>query len=362
MRNFNKFVVNIDNLRCNLILIQRLLGDNVKLCAVVKADAYGVGVETVCKSIKDIVDFFAVSNVFEAKEIRDLGINTKILILGVVGVEDVEYCAKNNISITVGDFDYLKAISNNLNSTIQIHLKVNSGLNRYGYKNKNMFRKSVNLINRSKNMVLEGVYTHFATKKEDVEFINIQKKIFDEYCVYLPKKAIKHCANSFATMLSSVYQYDMVRIGVNMYGDMRGENLPLKDVVSIESEVVATTIVQKFQSVGYDRTYTADKTCKVAVVPLGYADGINRKASNSFFVLINGKCANIVGNVCMDCFMVDITGIDNVYIGTKVTIVGESLDKKITMLDWADNLKTSPYDVLLNFRKKRFEYVRKIKK
>ena len=358
MKNFNRYIIDADNLRCNVTLIKRLLKDGVKLCAVVKADAYGVGVENVCKLIDSLVDFYAVSNVSEAKEIRDLGYSTNILVLGAVPISEVEYCAKNNISISVDDNDYLMSIMSIVqNDVVNVHLKVNTGLNRYGYKNKKQFLKAINLIQKSKVVHLEGCFTHFATKGNDVEFINEQKAIMDEYCKMLPEGVIRHCANSYATLLSSTYQMDMVRVGANLYGDIRNEKLPLKNVVSIKGEVVSISNIKKGESIGYDRSYIASSKMRIAVVPLGYADGITRLTSNKYYCLINGQKARIVGNVCMDCVILDITDIDNVYIGTEVTVVGTDKDKELRLCDWAKAIGTSPYEVLVNFRRKRCKVI-----
>ena len=201
------------------------------------------------------------------------------------------------------------------------------------------------------------MFTHFATKKEDLKFLYTQKSVFDDFCRMLPQGIMKHCSNSFATMFLRDMHCDMVRVGINMYGDLREEKLPLKDVLRIESEIVAINIVKKSQSVGYDRSFVANKTMRVAVVPMGYADGISRYASNNFYVIVNNKKAKIIGNVCMDSFMIDITDIPNSYIGTTVLILGDYSGGKISVGDWARATKTSPYDTLLNIRYRRCDYM-----
>ncbi len=359
MRSFSNYRINSKNLKYNISMFRRLLKDGVKLCAVVKANAYSLGVEEIIKLIDKEVDYYAVSNVIEAKQIRDLGYNTKILVLGAVPLTAIEYCAINNIDIAIFSIDYLRAVICNVPQGYQlhIHLKVNTGLNRYGFKDTKVFDKALKLAQNSDNIILDGVFTHFATKDNDIDYINIQKDIFDRYCQMCPKDIIRHCANSFATTLSSIYQMDMVRIGVNMYGDIREERLLLKDVVSIDSVIVNINDVKATQTVGYDRTYKSTRNSKVAVVPLGYADGISRRASNKMRVLINGQFAKIVGNVCMDCFMVDVTDIPNVYVGTKVTIVGKAGDERGTFGDWGRCAGTSAYDIMVGFRHDRYNYL-----
>lgn len=360
MKSFSDYIVNVSNLRCNISMFKRILKDNVKLCAVVKADAYGVGVKSVCENLVEFVDYFAVSNVIEAKQIRELNIDTKILILGSVPINEIEYCVKNNIEINIYSVDYLKSIIDYItDGELGVHLKINTGLNRYGFKNKKDLCAALKLIDSNKNLKLVGVFTHFATKGNDLEFLKIQKNIFQDYLSFIPKNVIRHCANSFASLYSSTYQQDMIRVGVNMYGDVRGEGLPLKDVVSITSQIVSINKVAKGQSIGYDRTYIVEKNSLIAVVPLGYADGVSRRASNKMYVLINGQKAKIVGNICMDAFMVDVTDIKNVFVGSRVVILGEDGGEKITCVDWAKAVGTSPYEILLNFRYKRMNYVTK---
>ncbi|MBE5735135.1 MAG: alanine racemase [Clostridiales bacterium] len=362
MEYFNKFVIDADNLKCNASVIKRLLKDKVKLCAVVKANAYGLGVKNVIPIIDEYVDYYAVANIDEGLEVRALNNSIPILILAPVSLNDIDICSANNLTITISDNNYLKALIDGLHSTIKIHIKINTGLNRYGYDRISEFNKALKLIKHNNNIILQGVYTHFATKKDDVEYIAIQKDIFNEYVHNLPKYIIRHCANSFATMLSSTYQMGMVRVGANLYGDVRAEGLALKNVLSIKSRVIGINSVAKGQCVGYDRTYKCNKRSKIAIVPMGYADGINRGLSNKFYVLINGEKAPIVGNICMDCFMVDVSNVDNVYVGSEVVILGEQYNNKITLSDMAKVLNRSSYDILVNFKHKRCEVVIKKEK
>ncbi len=334
-------------------MFKRLLKNNVKLCAVVKADAYGLGVANILPIISEYADFYAVANVEEAMIVRGIDGDTPVLVLAPVPIADLETCVKYNISITVDNYAYLQAISNNLHSSIKIHLKVNTGLNRFGFSSTTEFNRTLKLIQKDSKLILQGVYTHFATKGGDIEYINIQKDVFNNYIRNIPKYVIRHCANSFATLLSSTNQMNMVRIGANMYGDIRDEKIFLKDVLTITSEIISIHSVNKGQTIGYDRTYICTRKTKIAVVPFGYADGMDRGLSNRFYVLIDGKRVPIVGRICMDCFMIDVTDIRNVYIGSKVVIIGESVNEKITVMDMAKVLNRSPYEILVNFNRKR---------
>lgn len=354
MRSYTNFIISSNVIRNNVKNIKLKLQSNVKLCAVVKANAYGHGVETVCKAIVDYVDFFAVANVLEAVRIRAFNKKTKILILGQVEECDLEYCAKNNISVSIGSLEQLEKCAKSLKGVL-IHLQVNTGLNRYGFRSMVEFKKAVNFI-KNNGLILEGVYSHFATKENDKIFIKRQNYRFLQF-----KNAVKddnvifHIANSFATTLGSNYQYNMVRTGFLMYGNLAND-YSCKPAVEITSEIVNILCVRKGESVGYDRTCFATKPMKIAVVPVGYADGLNRGLSNNFSVLIGGKFCKIVGLICMDVFMVDVSD-TKVKVGDKVTILGADGVHAITLLDYAETLNTSPYAVLLGFNYKRMNYI-----
>ena len=354
MRSYTNFIVSSDVIRNNAKNIKLKLQPDVKLCAVVKANAYGHGVEAVCKAIEDYADFFAVTNILEAVKIRAFNQKTKILILGQVEECDLEYCAKNAISVSIGSLKKLEKHAKSLTG-VPIHLQVNTGLNRYGFRSMVEFKKALNFI-KNNGLILEGVYSHFATKENDKVFIKRQNYRFLQF-----KNAVKddnvifHIANSFATTLGSGYQYNMVRTGFLMYGNMAND-YSCKPAVEITSEIVNITSVRKGESIGYDRTFFAIKPMKIAVVPVGYADGLSRGLSNNFSMLINGKFCKIVGLICMDVFMVDISNIE-VKVGDKVTLLGSDGDKSITLLDYARALNTSPYAVLLGFNYKRMNYI-----
>ena len=170
------------------------------------------------------------------------------------------------------------------------------------------------------------------------------------------KDLIVHCANSFVATTDKLKLCNMVRIGFSMYSN-HYERLKIENVVSIKARILNINRVKRGESVGYDRTHIAKKDEKIAIVSMGYADGFARNLSNNFKVLINGQFANVVGNVCMDCFMVDVTDIKNVYIGTSVTVLGEDCGNQITLEDYAKVLNFSPYEVLTNFRRRRMNEI-----
>ena len=355
MKSYSDFIVDIGALKNNALNIEKMVGQGVKFCAVVKANAYGVGMETVCRTLYGIADYFACACLKEALSIRVFDKVTKILILGCVDVSNLNIIADNNISISVGSLEQLSRIVERVNKKIYVHLQVNTGMNRFGFRSLNEFKKALKEIAKNDNLVLEGLYTHFSTKQDDVAFMNKQYFRFLQFKKLISDKSvICHIANSYATLHSNKFHFDMVRNGFLLYG--YAEKEINKPVVSIRSSIVSVFKVKRGDSIGYDRTFKANKSMDIAIIPLGYADGYNRRLSNNFHVLIKGEKCPIVGRICMDVFMVDVTGL-NVQIGESVVIVGRQKNEEITIEDMANRVGTSPYEILCDFNYKRMNYI-----
>lgn len=357
MCNLNEYIINKNNLKTNVQKVRRRVGNNVKICAVVKADAYGLGVENVIPIIDDEVDFYAVVSVMEALELRKISLEKPILILGAANLKYANECAKSNIRLSISTVQEVEYLNKNLTEKIKVHLKINTGMNRYGITTLKELKAVEREINKSDKIVVEGVYTHFATKSSDLAFIEKQYEKFQKMLKnILYKDIIVHCASSFVILNDKKKLCNMCRLGFSLYGDLY-DRLNIKNVVEVRAKVMFIHTISNGETVGYDRTYTANKKTKIAVCSMGYADGFARNLSNKFKVLINGQWASVVGRVCMDCFMVDVTKIKNVYVGSTVTILGEDGKNKITLSDIADVINFSPYEVLLNFRKRRMNIV-----
>lgn len=355
MKSFSDYIVNVRQLRINVDNIKSTIGKCVKFCAVVKANAYGVGLETICKSISNKIDFFAVACIKEALQIREFDKQTKILILGFVDKESLKLCSENNISISVSNLNQLKECSE-LQEKIAIHLQINTGLNRFGYRSVAEFKKTLQFINKNTNIVLEGVYSHLATKSNDIFFMRKQLFRFIQFKSLIKTRGvIFHIANSYATICDEVFRFNMVRNGFLLYGGMENDigNLP---VLTIKSKIINIFTAKKGDTVGYDRTFKVTKNITIGIVPIGYADGFDRRLSNNFYVLINGKRCKVVGLVCMDVFMVDLTNIKS-KLYDEVVILGKQKDLQITLQDYANVLNTSPYEILLKFNYKRMNYI-----
>ena len=358
MKSYTDFIVNISQIRNNILNIKKHIGNDVKFCAVVKANAYSHGLISIARNISDIVDYFAVACLKEAETIRLVDKKTNILILSRVEKDDLAWCRENNVCISIGSYLQLIHYGEELQG-VKIHLQVNTGLNRFGFRSIVEFKKSINYID-THSFVLEGVYSHFATKSEDKSFIKRQNYKFMQFKNILKDRdIIFHIANSYVTIFSKDYHYNMVRNGFLMYG-CTGEDIGNKSAIEIKSQVIHIGKVRKGDTIGYDRTYRAKSSMTIAVVPVGYADGFDRNLSNNFSVLINGKWCKVVGLVCMDVFMVDITDMD-ISVGDKVTLLGKDGDNMVTLNHYAQALHTSPYAVLLGFNYKRMNYILKNK-
>lgn len=358
MENYCNYIVNNKNLIYNVENYIKKLNEGSKFCAVVKADSYGVGYRNVCKTLYNIVDFFAVALVSEARKLREFDKHSKILILGMVSPEDFQWCAENNVSIVLASHFQFKALLNShLKKTINVHLKINTGMNRLGFNTISQVKNIIEKINNNSNINIEGMLTHFATKASDIEYIKYQKSIFDKFIKILDKPVIFHCSNSYASINFKEFNMSMVRVGFGLYGMVENSKVKTKPVIKITSQIVFIRNIKKGETVGYDRTFIAKRPTKVAVVSIGYADGLDRKLSNKFSLLVNGKFCKIIGNICMDVCMIDITDVPDVYVGSEVIILGGSGVNSLTLTDYAKALDTSVYDVLLKFDYKRMNTI-----
>jgi len=357
---FNNFILDTTILQNNAVNIKNSLQEGTRLCAVVKANAYGLGVKAVCKALKGYVDYFACACLKEALYIRSFDIETKIIILGLIDIEDIKIASENNIAISLGDLEKLKEVSENIKFPLSIHIQINTGLNRFGFKCISEFKQAIKIIRSNPNLILDGVYSHFATKSNDKKFINKQYLNFMKYKNYInDSRIIYHISNSYAITYNQRFNLNMVRTGFLLYG-YTDNNINNNPVLSISSQIIRVLIVKKGETIGYDKSFKANKKMRVGVVPVGYADGFSRNLSNNFYVLVRGKKCLIIGKICMDVFMVDITDC-NAECGDEVVLLGKQKGQEITLKDYAIALNTSPYEVMCGFDYRRMNYIVKNK-
>ena len=356
MKSFSDYIVDRNAIRKNLLEYKK--HDNKSLiCSVVKADGYGVGVENIVCSIDDKTDFYAVACFEEAVKLRKLT-QKPILILNFVDKTNFEYCSQNNISISVGNLQQL-SILKKISSKIKIHFAINTGMNRIGFKSKNEFFKAVEFVYKYKNkIIIEGIFTHFFDSKD----INKTKKQFSIFMQYIDilklkfdtNKIIKHSCASISAIKYPKFRLDMVRLGIILYGSCDGiKNFNSKRVLTIRSKIINICSVKNGEYVGYSSAFVAKKDMIVATVPLGYADGILRSYAKRGYVLCNKNKCKILGNVCMDMCMIDVTGL-NVKLFDNVIIIGSEKKYKIDVDDIAKNCNTISYEILTGIKRNRF--------
>ncbi len=363
--------VSLDNARENYKLIKNRIGDT-KLCCVVKADGYGHGAVALATLYQSLgADYFAVSNIDEAKELRDNGITLPILILGYTPVENARELFELNITQSVYSLEYARALSAKCekhNLTIKIHIKLDTGMSRIGFMCQEFPRdnNSIKEIKEAcslKGLNPEGIFTHFCVSDSADEGKAFTEKQFENftYTVNSLKEnniefEIVHCSNSGATLDYPQTYCNMVRAGIILYGlqpsPVCGNNAGLKPVMAMKTVIAHIKTIEKGASVSYGRTFISDKELKIATVPVGYADGFIRAYAKDGYMLVGGKKAPIIGRICMDQTMIDISDIDDVKIGDEVLVFGTGESGERTADDLAICADTINYEVVCTISKR----------
>lgn len=340
----------------NVCQIRKKIEDK-KLIAVIKADGYGHGSIETAKAIADKVDAFAVATKEEALEIKEAGIDKPILILAPIPKEDIKECLLKGVSLTVGDMNKAKEISEVSNAekiTAKLHLAVDTGMTRIGFMPTDESLNEIKEIANLPFVEIEGIFSHYATADEkDKEYSLIQTKRFMDFVKKVEELGIKpmrHIANSAGLIEFEIFG-DAVRAGIVMYGlypssDVK-KDLDLRPAIEWKSRVSAVRKVEKGIPVSYGRTFVTDKEMTIATVSAGYGDGYPRMLSNIGRVLIKGKSYPIIGRVCMDQFMIDVTGGD-VECEDEVILIGKSGDEYISAEEIASLTGTINYEIICN--------------
>lgn len=348
--------VDLGAIRYNFNKVKRLTSPEVKTMVVVKANAYGHGIIEVSRVLSaEGVDYLGVATVDEAMALRRNGIKKPVLVLGSVLQDEVEVAIKNNITLTVCDSDLLVGRLKKLarKNKIKVHVKVDTGMGRIGVWHDQAF-SFIKSLSATKNIILEGIYTHFSSAGRDEFFTNYQIEAFEELLAELDKSDIKiplrHSANSIATVDFKRSHLNMVRPGIIIYGmypkrDFSGF-LKLKPALSLKTKIVYLKEVPAGRSVSYGRTYITERDTNIATLPIGYADGYERILSNKAFVLVRGKRARVVGKVTMDQVMIDVGHIKGVSLGDEVILIGRQGSDRITAEELARLCGTIPYEIV----------------
>lgn len=354
------FIIDLSAIKQNVIEIRKKVKDDVKICAVVKADAYGHGSVMVSKMLENqsLADYLAVATIDEGIELRDSGIMLPILILGLVMSDEAIKAIKKDLTLTAcykTQIDSINESAKSLNKIIKVHLKIDTGMGRIGCNPEEALELAKYLRNK-KNINFEGIFSHFSVSEmKDKSFSIHQLNLFNDVIKDLEKNnikiPIKHIANSGATLDLPESYLDMVRTGTIIYGyypsDETSESIKLIPAMKLRSEIIFIKKVKRETSLSYGRTYFTKNDRYIATVPAGYADGISRLLSNNHQVKINKKFYPIAGLICMDSFLVDL-GNDFYPIGTEVEIFGKNSTK---IPDIARKLNTIPHEIICSIKR-----------
>lgn len=357
--------INLDAINNNILQIKSLLKPGTMLCATVKADCYGHGYAfTAAAMCSAGADWFSVSNLAEALQLRRIGISNPILILGYTPPDKARELVYNDISQAVYSEEYAVSLSKEAvraGVKVNAHIKIDTGMSRIGF----LYHDSVedaDIIDEIAEICSldginpEGVFTHFANadSQSGELFTRLQYELF---CTAVDSLAqlgvsfeIRHCSNSAAILNFPEMNFDMVRAGLILYGHYPSENVrrPIKLVPVMELKTVVSMVkkIPPGTPVSYGGSFSADKELTVATVPIGYADGYPRRVSNKMYMLVNGKKAPILGNVCMDQTVLDVTGIEGVREGKQITVFGVDNGVYLGIEEIAEKAGLINYEIL----------------
>lgn len=350
--------IDLGAIKHNVRELGRFSGSSMRM-AIVKADAYGHGaVETSKAAIEAGADWLGVATPEEAEELAFLG--KPILILSPVFEEATLDSIKFGISLCVFTKEHMLMASKKAaecGKKAKLHIACDTGMGRIGIRSEAELEEV--LLAADENIEIEGIFTHFSTADEaDRSYTEQQIRRFRAFCdraKALGFNPIVHAANSAAIMAFPEAHFDMVRMGVAMYGyfpasDFKAEGIELKTAMSVKSAISHIKEIEAGEAVSYGRHFVAGRKSIIATVPIGYADGYMRANSNKAEVLVSGKRAKVCGNVCMDQIMLDITDIPNVKIGDEVVLMGKQGEESISAEELADNAGTISYEILTSFK------------
>lgn len=336
-----------------------------KLMAIIKADAYGHGAVRSAKALDEIgVDAYGVATADEAVELREAGITKPILILGYVFPESFDDMINYGINLAVFDYhtaELLDSHAKALGKTALIHIKADTGMGRIGFQPCEQSVEEIKKINALENVKINGMFTHFAcADSKDKTSVNMQIERFKSFVGAVRDSGVTlttvHCYNSASIVDFEKPLFDMVRCGIITYGlepsdEVSKTNIKLKKVMSIKSHIAHVKKVGAGFTVSYGSTYVTDGEREIATVPVGYGDGYPRTLSNKGRVIVKGHYANIVGRVCMDQFMIDVTGLD-VKQGDEVILIGSDADKTVTAEEIGDLSGRFNYELVCDINKR----------
>jgi serine/alanine racemase len=351
--------LDMESLRYNVNLLRGILPESCELMPAVKANAYGHGAVLICRELNKLgVRNFCVASVTEGAELRRGRIRGDILVLGYTHPKQFHLLKQYHLTQTIIDHNYATVL-NGYGKKLEVHIKVDTGMHRLGERSENI-DKILQIYNYN-NLAVSGIYTHLCAADlegdEGKAFTQAQIDKFNAVLSGITEKGYPrpkaHIHGSYGVFLNNTNMYDYARVGIALYGMLSGQgdaetrNAALRPVLSIKARICAVKTVFANEPAGYGLAFTAVRDTPIAILAIGYADGIPRDLSGGAgYALINGCEAPVVGRVCMDLMAVDITGIENVYSGDIAVIIGKSGAKEITACDMAKQAGTISNEIL----------------
>jgi len=355
--------IDLTAIRANVNAIRKLVFPS-QILACVKADAYGLGAARVAPFIEEEVSLFGVATPSEGMELRKAGVKKEILVLGlVVEKEDIQNGIENNLTLTIADYKTTELISRtalSLDKEVGVHIKIDTGMGRIGLRPE-VYPAFFDWCSRLPGIRVKGVFTHFPVAETKNRFTRKQIRRFQEITnlPYRPKEGkvrlMRHTANSAAIFNYPESYFDLVRPGLALYGVLPFDPVGspyhtfLKPVVTLAARVIFLKWLQRGESVSYGRLFMAKKKTRVATISLGYADGYPRSLSGKGEVLISGKRCPVIGTICMDMMMVDVSTIKDVKIGDTAVLIGKQNDAEIRVEEIAQRAGTVSHEILSRF-------------
>lgn len=349
--------INKENLKKNIKNIREKLNENVKIIAMVKANAYGMGDVNIAKILEEEnIDFFGVALVKEAKHLRENGIKSKILVTSQFLEENIEDIIKYDITVSLSDINLAKKLNEEaikFNKNVKVHIKLDTGMTRLGVSKDDICTFVKYIKDNYTNLDVEGIYTHLSCADSDDEYTKKQIEIFETSIDNLKDKNITfkyiHMLNSAATIKNdkySKYQHTHVRVGDILYGYYPDKNvkeyIKLYEIATLKAKILQIRDIEKDSYISYGNTFKAKKGQRIATIQIGYADGLKRKLSNDHFVYYKNNKCNIVGKICMDMCMIDITDVNSPNVGEEVEIFGDNISVDCI----AQKLDTINYEII----------------
>lgn len=357
--------IDLSAIRRNIETMRGYLPEGKKLLAVIKANAYGHGAIEVANSLEDLADYYGVACLDEAIELRNAGIEKPILILGMTDETLFEELVKYNITqtiFTLGQARSLSKAANKLSGTAKLHIKLDTGMNRIGFPCNEESIDKIMEISRLSNLSMEGIFTHYyKADAKDKSMANRQLALYTQMVNALEQRGvgfeIRHISNSAGIMEMPNETYDMVRSGISTYGlypsvEMDKQACVLYPAMQMKSHITHVKRVKKGETVGYGATYTLPEDKLIATVGVGYADGYPRALSNRGRMLVHGCYVPIVGRVCMDQTMIDVSSIDNIKVGDEVVLFGTQGKNSIWVEELADMSASFNYEFVCNVNRR----------